>query len=883
MYWNVGGLNTNRARVEALMSESRPDVVFLFECRQSEVLPPRGFNQTWIQEAPPKRGGTVCWVRMCLQHRTLLKYASLETDRAYLMELIVVQVEDLVIGGTYISPQTPTTALSALLNKMVPFRRCVLVGDFNARHQDWCTLSKPRGRLIVKRAQRDCWTITTPSKPTFVQPGMRTGFSTIDLALVRGLHTLPVEMLDEPDGHRPLSLTVVEGRRSLPTSSTLNDKRRRLAAITWYEEKGLSIVESVSDPEIDLDKAYATYEDFVLGPFRRKERYPSLGVSPLDDEIHEVAQQKKRALRQGETATAGTLRRRLRSLVRQRRRLVGASTNRAEPRCSADVAKNIRRWTGARTERAALGLHLAPETFSQFLQQRSGSHPVNLATPSTDDLPDDFLLSLQRSIREAPINKAVGTDAIRAEFLKLAPMTHAHLILLLLRRSLAAGRLPSRWSDAIVRPLLKPGKPASDPASYRPVSILSHVRKIVEASLLRYLLAAYQPHDSQFAYIPGRKILTAVKRVDSGIREGLHTVCLDLTSAFDLVDKHRIENRLGLVGLRPSITTAILLNLSSTKNSVKVGNTVSVPFFTTKGVPQGGCLSPVLFLFVMDALASKLAGLGAQPTLYSDDVAIQGDPSQVERALLATQDWEETEGMKISIAKTWTLTPRTFYYKNTAIQHLSDGRYLGLTLDSRGLNSAKSVVGRLPRVGMLANSLRFVGGIDRRAHPIQLRNLLLTFVCGGVRYGEQILDREAITSLRQAISKTVLDAFGMRRVTWATLRALLRFREIGQTSAERLFEAVQTETTLRTLLRTAPDTGTSTLLKALPTKSAWFLLRWWTGFYPDHRVYGPLRSRFPQRLLCWETLAKAPSWNAIEKRYMVKETAWLIEVVYGVD
>ena len=865
------------------MRKRGPDVALLFECRQTTVQPPRGFHQLWIQETSTRRGGTICWVRQDLKFLPLRKYATPVNERTYLIELIVIQIDNTIIGGVYISPKTPATAMSALLDLMAPYKRGLLVGDFNARHKDWCTTDKPRGRLLARRAAAEGWTIVAPKKPTFVQVGARTGKSTIDLAMVRGVHVRPVEMLEEEEGHRPLCITVVEGRRSLPEMATLNDKRRCQMAKDWYNTEGQKIEALITDRQTALDEAYAAYESFVTQPFQRKTRYPYPKGSPLDKEIVDTAECKRRALRRGDAALASTYRRKLRSLVRRRRRMVGDRTTRAEPLSLAETARRIRSWTGAHAEKAALGQHLAPDDFRRFLQQRSGPVAVNLAEPTEDPLPEDFLPSLEKSIRAAPRNKAVGTDAIRAEFLKLAPLTHARIILRLLRRSLNEGSLPTRWTEAIVRPLLKPAKAASEPASYRPVSILSHVRKVVEASLLRYLLEAYQPHAAQFAYIPGRRILTAVKQVDAGIRQGLDTVCLDLTAAFDMVDKHRVATYLKRVGLRQSLTSAVLLKLSSTRNMIKIGNTISPPFCTTRGVPQGGCLSPVLFLFVMDALASRIAAQGALPTLYSDDVAIQGDPRLVQRALDETQEWESTEGMQLSVAKTWALSNTTFSYRNKAIQNLNEGRYLGLILDPGGLNSRRSVENRLPLVQTRATLLRFAGGVDRRSHPIHLRNQLLTFVCGAVRYGEQILDREAINELRQATAKTVRQAFGLKRSTWTTLKALIRFREIGQTPAESMFEAVQTETTLRALGRTAHNTGTSTLLKALPKESAWYLLRWWTGLYPDPRKYGPLRDRYTHRIHCWETLAKAPGWNNMEKRHMIRETAWLIEAIYGAN
>jgi hypothetical protein len=52
----------------------------------------------------------------------------------------------------------------------------------------------------------------------------------------------------------------------------------------------------------------------------------------------------------------------------------------------------------------------------------------------------------------------------------------------LLNRLLASSYVPELWKKAIVIPLLKQGKPAEDPNSYRPVSLTSCFCKTFESS-----------------------------------------------------------------------------------------------------------------------------------------------------------------------------------------------------------------------------------------------------------------------------------------------------------------------------------------------------------------------------------------------------------------
>ncbi|KAH8603647.1 hypothetical protein ERJ75_001801400 [Trypanosoma vivax] len=51
--------------------------------------------------------------------------------------------------------------------------------------------------------------------------------------------------------------------------------------------------------------------------------------------------------------------------------------------------------------------------------------------------------------------------------------------------SLRAGQVPAKWGHGIIVPLLKPSKPASSMASFRPVTLTSTLRKLMERIVAR--------------------------------------------------------------------------------------------------------------------------------------------------------------------------------------------------------------------------------------------------------------------------------------------------------------------------------------------------------------------------------------------------------------
>ena len=55
-----------------------------------------------------------------------------------------------------------------------------------------------------------------------------------------------------------------------------------------------------------------------------------------------------------------------------------------------------------------------------------------------------------------------------------------HLDDIVLKDNLAGGCLPKEWKHAVMVPILKPGKEASDPSAYRPTALTAVLCKIME-------------------------------------------------------------------------------------------------------------------------------------------------------------------------------------------------------------------------------------------------------------------------------------------------------------------------------------------------------------------------------------------------------------------
>ncbi|KAG8340038.1 hypothetical protein TRVL_09134 [Trypanosoma vivax] len=90
---------------------------------------------------------------------------------------------------------------------------------------------------------------------------------------------------------------------------------------------------------------------------------------------------------------------------------------------------------------------------------------------------------LDVALRELSSGTAPGEDEIHGEGLKQLGRVSRRCILRLFNYSLRTGQVPAKWKQGIIVPLLKPNKPASNTASFRPVTLTSTLRKLMERTV----------------------------------------------------------------------------------------------------------------------------------------------------------------------------------------------------------------------------------------------------------------------------------------------------------------------------------------------------------------------------------------------------------------
>ena len=203
---------------------------------------------------------------------------------------------------------------------------------------------------------------------------------------------------------------------------------------------------------------------------------------------------------------------------------------------------------------------------------------------------------------------------------------------------------------SIMVPILKKDKPAKDPTSYRPISLLPVGIKIIESMVLQKLNPYLEERKliplSQTGFRKGHSTMINLKRMYSHAYtrstrathpESTVMVFFDAKKAFDSVWHTGLLHKSMSDGLPGRIIRFLRTWLSNRQLKVRVGQTYSKTVPLDSGVPQGSVLAPLVWNYYTGDIPTTTSS-HSSTAVYADDTSTATSHRIMDRALQIAQE-----------------------------------------------------------------------------------------------------------------------------------------------------------------------------------------------------------------------------------------------------
>jgi len=261
----------------------------------------------------------------------------------------------------------------------------------------------------------------------------------------------------------------------------------------------------------------------------------------------------------------------------------------------------LRRWADHFESVLNRPSSMSDEAISK-LEQKPMHHELDIP-PSVNET--------SRAIKQLSKGKAAGSDGIPAEVYQCAGLPLAQSLARLFEAIWLHGTVPQDFKDALIVHLYKNKGNRHHCDNHRGISLLSIAGKVLSKIIINRLTSTVVDDiipESQCGFRSSRSttdMLFAARQVQEKCREqnrDLFMVFIDLTKAFDSVNREGLWKVLGKAGCPPTIVQVIRSFHDGMVGRVVDDGCFSAPFEVSNGTKQGCVMAPLLFSIVFSAV-----------------------------------------------------------------------------------------------------------------------------------------------------------------------------------------------------------------------------------------------------------------------------------------
>ena len=314
--------------------------------------------------------------------------------------------------------------------------------------------------------------------------------------------------------------------------------------------------------------------------------------------------------------------------------------------------------------------------------------------------------SVSQNIAKLPNKSSNDILNFDTKLLKLSNNIISPVLSHIFNMIISTGHIPDDFKLSRITPIYKGKGHIDHEASYRPISISSHIAKLMEYEVNDQLTEYLSKHNfispDQSAYLKFHSTTTCLHRVTDdwlqNIDDNLITgACfLDVEKCFNAINHKILLQKLKWHGIDNKELFWFKNYLTNRRQCTFYNDQMSDIRPVNIGIPQGAVLAPILFLIFINDLPQNIGN--SLCNMFADDVLLYVTGmtmaevnSKLQECFRLAKAWYDKNKLSINIPKSNVMAISSVYEDTTSLQAptfdnqslniIETSDYLGLTID----------------------------------------------------------------------------------------------------------------------------------------------------------------------------------------------------------
>lgn len=250
---------------------------------------------------------------------------------------------------------------------------------------------------------------------------------------------------------------------------------------------------------------------------------------------------------------------------------------------------------------------------------------------------------IENIIKSCKPKKSSGEDQSSNYILKKMPQIFISTLTLLMNHIINIQYFPNDWKLGVISAICKPNKDKTSITSYRPITQLSSISKLLEkkmeSRIRTYCNEKNIINKQQFGFQRNKSTEMAASKFISDVSTGLNNkqptlaILLDFQAAFDTLWHKALIYKMHGMGFDNNIICLVKSYESNRRFTVQINEKKSSIRNIVAGAPQGGILSAILYLLYTNDFP-QLANRETQMNriMFADDTIVYATTDKIKQA-----------------------------------------------------------------------------------------------------------------------------------------------------------------------------------------------------------------------------------------------------------